>query len=103
MKELVVTSLLSARTKEPVVGLSFGGEGAQFSPAKAREIARMLMEAAESADTDAFVWQWATEQLHSTEDVAQQVVRDFRQYRETQLSRGIAVEEDNGNEATANG
>lgn len=56
--EVLVTSLLSHRTRQGIVSLKVGEFETQMPPAKARQIAGFLFEAAEAADSDALFWAW---------------------------------------------
>jgi hypothetical protein len=51
--EIQVGSLLSHRTHQGVVSLQMGEFVTQMPPAKARQVAGFLLEAAEAADSDA--------------------------------------------------
>ncbi len=93
MPILTVSSLCSSRTHEPMVDLTVPSGRAQFSPDKARHIAHMLLDAAESATADAFLYDWACNVLGQQEDVAVGIISDFRKYRENKLVRETEVEE----------
>lgn len=87
---------------EAISGLNKRGEGfvhlriefsdlpagvVQATPAKAREIAQFINEAAEAADADAFLYQFLTREIGSDEQRALMVIAQFRKYRE--LSGGV--------------
>lgn len=100
---------MSEETNEPkaynieaISGLNKRGEGfvhlriefpelpagvVQATPAKAREIAQFINEAAEAADADAFLYQFLTREIKSDEERALLVIAQFRKYRE--LSGGV--------------
>jgi hypothetical protein len=54
----------------------------QFTPAEARDFARTILEAAEAAETDAFLMQWVTQQVGAGPEQAAGLLADFRRYRE---------------------
>lgn len=55
----------------------------QMTPAKAREVAQIIHEAAEAADTDAFLYQFLTRKVDTNPAAALAVLADFRQWRQT--------------------
>ncbi|HET8631640.1 MAG TPA: hypothetical protein VFL91_29815 [Thermomicrobiales bacterium] len=78
-----VGSLVSGRTHEPPVELPIGDrKPEQLPPAKAREIAVMLIEAAEAAEQDAFLFSWAREKLDCDDGQAARLVGELRAWRE---------------------
>jgi len=67
---------------EPFVQLLRGTEiVGQMSVAEARDHARAMTEAAEAAETDAFVFQWVTKQVGAGPQQAAGLLADFRRYR----------------------
>jgi hypothetical protein len=83
---------------EAIAGLNPRGEGfihlrieypdqpagvTQMTPAKAREVAQFINEAAEAAESDAFLYQFLTRQVDSDPGPALQVIAEFRKWRET--------------------
>jgi hypothetical protein len=87
---------------EAIAGLNKRGEGfvhlrveypdqpagvTQMTPAKAREVAQFLAEAAEAAESDAFLWQFLTREIATDEERALMVIAQFRKYRE--ISGGV--------------
>ncbi len=61
--------------------------GAQATPAEARQIAQQIMEAAEAAETDSFIFQFMQTQVGLDVGSAGQVLVDFRKWRE--ISGGV--------------
>jgi hypothetical protein len=59
----------------------------QCTPAKAREIAQFIFEAAEAADTDSFLFQFMRNKVGLDPEGAAQVLVDFRAWRE--ISGGV--------------
>jgi hypothetical protein len=62
----------------------------QLSPAKAREIALMLLESADASESDAVLMGYARDVLDLNEQGSAQLLNQFRAYRERQ--RGKAAE-----------
>jgi hypothetical protein len=78
---VAVTSLYGARTRRGLVSLVVGEHQVIVPPAKAREIAGMLLECAEAAEGDAFLMGFAT--AHGmTEREAGGLLVAFRAHRE---------------------
>lgn len=68
---------------EPFVQLLRGTEIiGQMTVTEARDHARAMTEAAEAAETDAFVWKWITEKVECGPAQAAGFLADFRRYRE---------------------
>lgn len=62
-------------------------EVVQCTPAKAREIAQFILEAAEAAETDSFLYQFMKDKVGLDQEQAGRVLVDFREWR--QLSGGV--------------
>jgi hypothetical protein len=79
-----IGSLVSARTGDPLVELKVLPNGrAQISPAQAREFAVQLYEAAEAAQTDAFLMEFFTrDEGGPTRVQTYALVAAFREWRE---------------------
>lgn len=79
-------SIISGRTFEPLVDLHWGKHHAQLSLEEAREIAMHILEAAEAAESDAFVFQWLTRDIIGTktdqEGNWEQAIGEFKRFRE---------------------
>lgn len=58
-----VASLYGAATRKGLVALQVGGCGVQMDPAKAREVAGMLLEAASAAESDEVVVAFLVDRL----------------------------------------
>lgn len=54
---------------------------AQMSPEQARDHARTVMEAAEAAEQDAFIFEWAQRKVGVGLEQAMALIVDFRKYR----------------------
>src|SRR5262245_58955629 len=81
MLDLDITTILSHRTKQGLVQLRIGDKGGtQMSPEKARQVAGMLYEAAEAAESDGLFWSFfGSIDMGETETLA--ALRQFRTLR----------------------
>ncbi len=80
-------SIVSGRTYEPLVNVRLGDKSiGQFSPEAARQYAGQLVEAAEAAESDAFVFKWLTRDIIGTdEDNAANfriIIDQFKEFRD---------------------
>ena len=90
--ELWAESIVSGRTFEPLVNVRLGKENiGQFTPEGARQYAGQLLEAAEAAEGDAFVFHWLTKDVLETFDEKsenwKQIMEDFKAFRETRRTK----------------
>lgn len=93
MKTINVISLVSQRTHEPLVEINVPDPRVLLPVSAVREIARTLLEAAEAAQTDAFLFAYLTKDDEFTAGQAVAVIADFRSYREVQLRAEIDIPE----------
>lgn len=87
----MVTTGFGARERQPYVQVLIEAADfmTQMSPAKARELAANLIEAAEAAEGDGFLVGFMTERVGVDDDRAiVSVLSDFREYREAQRKGG---------------
>lgn len=78
------SSIFGYDTQQPYVNIDVSMSPMQCSPAKAREMALMLLEAADAAESDAVLIGYAKKNvLDLDERGAAQLLQQFRQYRET--------------------
>lgn len=82
MGQISVASTFGYATQKPYVELTMDVSPAQFSPAKAREIALMLLEAADASESDAVLMAFARDTIGLDERRAAQLLDQFRQMRE---------------------
>jgi inorganic pyrophosphatase len=76
------------RDGEPFIQLILGEKViAQQSVQQAREHALAILEAAEAAEQDAFIVHWCKTILGQTEQVAGQILVDFRNFRREQTGK----------------
>lgn len=83
-----VSSLVSHRTRKPIVEFHWGKERGQIDAKDAITHAINVLEAAEAAQTDAFLFEFATKRLLFTEQQAAALIADFRAYRDAMLKEG---------------
>lgn len=84
-----VSSIYGYKSQKPYVNVETSMSPMQCSPAKAREMALMLLEAADASESDAVVIGFARDALGMSETDQAKLVNQFRQYRET--ARGKAA------------
>lgn len=89
--QLWAESIISGRTREPLVQMRLGDKPiGQFSPNAARQYAGQLLEAAEAAESDAFVFNWLTRDIIGTSEDEQanwdRIIGEFRAFREARLN-----------------
>lgn len=77
-----------ANTRQPFVDLLIGDrKPIQLSPDEAREVAQRLMEAAESAEQDAFLVEWGAESFGGDRRAAAALLLEFRKWRDARRER----------------
>lgn len=59
----------------------------QMSPQQAREHGQAIIEAAEAAEQDAFLWDWVINKTGSGKVQAAGLIADFRKYREERTGK----------------
>lgn len=81
-QNIYISSLYGYNTGQPAVSLKIDGvEVSQMSPAKAREVAMMLLISAEAAVGDAFIFSFLTERIQADTRQAAGLLREFRDWR----------------------
>lgn len=80
--EISTEGIISAQTGQPYVQLAIDISPTQLTPGKAREVALMLLEAADAAESDAVLNRFAREQIGLDELGAAQLIAQFRKSRE---------------------
>ncbi len=83
--------------KEPFVQLLRGDKLiCQMTPEQARDHAQAMIQAAEAAETDAFLFHWMTKVLEMPAQAGAKLLAEFRKYREamTGKSEGPTKPED---------
>lgn len=66
----------------------------QFTPAEAREFGQTVMECAEAADTDAFLFSFGTQQIGLERDAAMMMIMEFRKWREARAGVKVPTKAD---------
>jgi hypothetical protein len=87
--DFYVTNMYGAQTRRPLVSVKLMDRAVQVTPTKAREMAQMLIQAAESADQDGFIATWASEHVGAEDEAALGILADFREWREGQRVRDL--------------
>lgn len=93
---IFVSSIVSGRTMEPLVEIQWGDRKAQVGLEEARNHALHILECAEAAESDAFVFGWLTRDIIGTaEDEREnfrQIIEEFKRFREarSRLQKGGA-------------
>jgi hypothetical protein len=80
--EFSVTSIVSQRTGEGKVDMTFHGSLAQLATVKAREMAWMLLECASVSEAESMLVRFLREELKVEGPRASQLLSMFRSYRE---------------------
>jgi hypothetical protein len=78
-----VSSIYGYKSQKPYVNVEVSISPMQLSPAKAREIALMLLESADASESDAALIGFARDALGMSETDQAKLINQFRQYRET--------------------
>lgn len=89
-KQFRVVNAYGARTREPFVQITLGGEFIQVTPTKARQLAGMLLQCAEAAEGDGFVMDFFTNQIGMEQKAAGALLMRFREHRQAAERRGLA-------------
>jgi len=85
--DFVVSSIYGYTSQKPYVNVEVSMSPMQMSPAKAREIALMLLENADASESDAVLIGYAKDVLDLDERGAAQLLDQLRKYREKALGR----------------
>jgi hypothetical protein len=81
---LEFTSGVSAETGQGFVKLTWGEQHGQLTPAEARRHAFGILEAADAADSDSFLWRFLQQTVGLDDQRAARVLVEFRAYRDQQ-------------------
>lgn len=82
-KTLWVRSQYGFNHRKPQVVITMpGGETLQMSPAEARHHALAVLECADAAESDAFIFEYLQAKVGLTDNQMAQVLGDFRTWRE---------------------
>lgn len=88
-KTINVTSGYGGKTRQPFVEIKADKlkEPLQVSPEEARDLAANLLQAAEAAEQDAFIFEFHSELIEGTPDekknVGASMLSEFRKWRDT--------------------
>lgn len=80
-------SIVSGRNFEPLVNITFAGQSiGQFPPEAARQFAGQVLEAAEAAESDAFIFRWISKDIIGTAgdhaENYQKIISEFKAFRD---------------------
>jgi hypothetical protein len=84
MREILVSSGYGGNTHMPFVQIESDDidRPIQISPEEARDLALNLLQAAEGAQTDAFLFEFAAKQLHASLEESASLLSHFRAFRD---------------------
>lgn len=88
-KKFLVSSGFGILQHKPFVQIVWGSETGQLSPKEARNIALMLLECADAAVSDAFVFEWGSRKINLNEEQAGTILVDFRMFRRKLMLEGL--------------
>jgi hypothetical protein len=80
--EISTQGIVSSQNGKPYVQFALDISPTQFTPGKAREVALMLLEAADAAESDAVLMAFARDQIGLDDAGAAQLLAQFRKSRE---------------------
>ncbi len=80
--QIDVWTIVSARTREGMVGLRLNGEKTQMDLPKAREVLGMLSSAIEAAVSDQLLFRFLTDRVQLSDEQAGRALLDFREMRQ---------------------
>jgi hypothetical protein len=82
-KTFWVTSLYGGKTREPRVNFAMpGGEYVQMSPEEARDLALNLLQCADAAESDGFVFEFIKDKVGAPDEISARILGEFREYRD---------------------
>ena len=82
MPSFWVSSGYGAHTRQSFVQLHHGDWTIQCSPDEARQLAQSIVEAAEAAEQDGFLIEWAKQSIGVDDGAATQLLMEYRKWRE---------------------
>lgn len=84
----MVTTGYGWKHRQPFVNVTVGAKDfhVQMSPAEARDLALNLLESAEAAEQDAFLFEWAQKEVGVDDAGAATLLAEFRKWREDRQS-----------------
>lgn len=79
---IVAQAMVSARTGEPMVMLTWGEQAGQVTPEEARQHAMIVLEAAASAEMDSFLFSFLVHRVQTDPGRAGELLMEFRAWRQ---------------------
>jgi len=89
-RNILVSSGYGGNTREPFVEIKMDypkDHPLQLHPDEARHLAMNLLEAAEAADNDQFIFEFVSKDLHSGDKIAANILLEFRKFRDERRGR----------------
>lgn len=87
MGQISAEGIVSSQNGRPFVQLSIDISPTQLTPGKAREVALMLLEAADASESDAVLMAFARDHIGLDQLGAAQLIQQLRQSREQQRGK----------------
>jgi hypothetical protein len=84
-KNILVSSGYGGNTREPFVEIKMDypkDHPLQIHPDEARQLAMNLLEAAEAADTDSFLFEFVSKDLNTGDKAAAGILMEYRKFRD---------------------
>jgi hypothetical protein len=85
--DIEITSLVGKQTGLPLIQLKWGELVGQLTSHEAREHAYRILQAADAAESDLFLWEFATKKINVNPEAAAKVIAEFRTFREARLQQ----------------
>jgi hypothetical protein len=85
--EIRVTSVVGYKTGQPIVEIAWGENRGQLTAEEARAHAMRVLECADAAESDLFIFTWVTDSLGMPAPQAATLLADFRAFRERREKR----------------
>lgn len=80
--DIVVSSLVGYQTGKPIVQIEWGEMKGQLTADEARAHALRVLQSADAAESDLFIWEFATSTVGVTVEGATKLMAEFRRFRE---------------------
>ncbi len=86
-----VSSGYGHNTREPFVQIEMEypkDHPLQLHPDEARDLAANLLQAAEAAEVDSFIFEFISKELHAGDNAGANILMEYRKFRDSQARRG---------------
>ena len=81
--------MVSSKTQEPMIRITWGDYEGQLLPSEARELCLKLLDVAHAAEADSFLYAMIVDKIGLEVNAAFAVISDFRDYREKMTAMQI--------------